>query len=434
LPVIAAFVAVIALAAPAIAASPITPENRPTPLPGVTNGEVPPSLLVQVAPNCLAAREAASSLRLLFAEARASGVSLGAEECYRTLADQVVARRNATAHGNPACAASVSTSPSGGPVGTSMHGWGKAVDFTDAGRSLTFNAPGYAFLKAAAAAGGWNHPGWAEPGGSSCPEPWHWEWVGDGGRLGLDPVRADVVALLPSAGDGGYAVVNGLGAVTVRGSAVDRGSAAGIPIAWVVVGATPTPSRTGYWMVAGDGGVFSFGAAPFFGSTGGMRLNAPVLGMAPTATGQGYWLFAWDGGVFSFGDARFFGSTGSIPLVRPMVGMAATPSGGGYWLVASDGGVFSFGDAAFFGSTGGLRLVAPVVGMAVTPTGRGYWLVAADGGIFTFGDAAFHGSGAGGSASPVVGMVATQTGRGYWLQRANGQVQAFGDAAFYGNG
>ena len=38
------------------AISPIQPDNRPNPLPGVTNGEVPSSLLVQVAPNCVAAR------------------------------------------------------------------------------------------------------------------------------------------------------------------------------------------------------------------------------------------------------------------------------------------------------------------------------------------------------------------------------------------
>ncbi len=193
------FVLVVAVAAGSIPAagaiSPIQPDNRPLPLPGVTNGEVPPSLLVQVAPNCVTARAAGPSLSLLFAEARAVGVSLGSEECYRALGDQVTARARATANGNPACAASVGTSPTGTPVGTSMHGWGKASDMTDAGRSLTFASPGYAFLKSAAAAVGWNHPGWAEPGGSTCPEPWHWEWVGDGGSRGLDQLRAEVVAL-----------------------------------------------------------------------------------------------------------------------------------------------------------------------------------------------------------------------------------------------
>ncbi len=434
---VVALIAVVVLAAigPAAATSPIQPENRPQPLSGVANGEVPASMLISVTPTCRAVRESAPSLHLLFAQARAEGIGLDADECYRPLSGQIRARRNATAHGNAACAASLSTSAGGQVVGTSMHGWGKAGDMTDAGATLTFSSPGYHFLKRAAAAAGWNHPGWAEPGGSSCPEPWHWEWVGDGGRQNLDPVRADAVALVPSAGGGGYATVTGLGAIATHGNAVDRGSMAAVPIAWVVVGASATPSRAGYWMVAGDGGVFSFGDAQFFGSTGGLALNSPVLGMAPTPTGNGYWLAAYDGGVFSFGDARFFGSTGALSLVRPVVGVAPTPTGNGYWLVASDGGIFSFGDARFLGSMGGTRLARPIVAMAATPTGNGYWLVASDGGVFTFGAAAYQGSGAtAGGTSPFVGITATASGQGYWLLRADGDVLAFGDATWHGNG
>ena len=419
---------VLALGVPAYGASPIQPGNRPRPIQGVENGKVPSSMLVQITPTCRAVREAGPSLYRLFALARASGVTLDARECYRPLTGQIDARRNATANGNAACAASLSTGPGGQVVGTSMHGWGKAADMTDAGRTLTFNLGGYHFLKSAAAALGWNHPGWAEPGGSSCPEPWHWEWVGDGGRDGHDVVRGDSVALFPSASGDGYTTVTGLGAVQVHGDAVDRGSVAALPIAWVVVSARATPSRAGYWMVAADGGVFSFGNAGFYGSTGAMKLNSPVLGMASTASGAGYWLVASDGGVFSFGDARFFGSTGAMRLAKPVVAMAATPSGNGYWLAASDGGIFTFGDAQFFGSTGALRLASPVIGMAATPSGHGYWLFAADGGVFTFGDARFFGSGAGGGASPVVDMAVTPSGLGYWLLRADGSVQAFGDA------
>ena len=416
----------------AFAASPIQPGNRPRPLPGVENGKVPSSMLVQVTPTCQAAREAGPSLHRLFALARASNVALDADECYRPLTGQITARSNATANGNAACAASLSTGPGGQIVGTSMHGWGKAGDMTEAGRTLTFSMGAYRFLKAAAAPLGWNHPGWAEPGGSSCPEPWHWEWVGDGGRDGHDAIRADAVALLPTASGNGYASVTGLGAVHARGDAVDRGSAAALPIAWVMVSACATPSRAGYWMVAADGGVFNYGDAGFFGSTGALRLNSPMLGLAPTPSGSGYWLFAGDGGVFSFGDARFFGSTGGLRLHSPVVGMSATPSGNGYWLAAADGGVFSFGGARFFGSMGGLPLRSPVVGMAATPSGNGYWLVAADGGVFTFGDARFFGSAAGASASPVVDMAITQAGDGYWLLRADGTVSAFGAATNHG--
>jgi hypothetical protein len=431
----AALVLGVAASEPA-AGDPITPQNRPTPLAGLVNGEVPPTRLVRVTPSCVAAREAAPSLLRVLAMARQANIALGAEECYRTLADQVRYANEAQQPGaNPACVASVGRGPNGRPVGRSFHGWGKAVDLTEAGRSLTFPAAGYAFMKRAAGSVGWNHPAFAEPGGSACPEPWHWEWVGDGGALRAGTKRGDVVALLPSRDDRGYATVTGLGALGKHGNFVGRGSAANIPLAWVVVGASSTPRRDGYWMVAADGGVFSFGAARFHGSLGGRALAEPVNGIAATRRGNGYWLVAWDGGVFSFGDARFFGSMGGRRLVSPVVGMARTPSGKGYWLVASDGGVFSFGDARFFGSMGGRPLVSPVVGLAPTRTGKGYWLVASDGGVFSFGDARFRGSIAPlRPTSPTIGMVPTKSGRGYWLVLADGSVAALGDARYLGSG
>jgi hypothetical protein len=419
-----------ATALPAAAVTPITPANRPTALGGQVNGEVATSRLVQVAPHCVAAREAAPSLRRLFTMARAANVALGAEECYRALADQVRYANQAQQPGNnPACVASVGRTPSGRPVGHSFHGWGKAADLTDGGQSLTFSSAGYAFMKRVAGSLGWNHPAFAEPGGSSCPEPWHWEWVGDGGALRRDSVRADAVALLPSASGNGYGIVSGLGAIAAHGDFAAHGDAASLPLAWVVVGAAPTPQRTGYWMVGADGGVFTYGNARFFGSLGGRRLAEPVNGIASTRQGRGYWLVAFDGGVFSFGDARFFGSMGARYLVSPVLGLAPTPSGRGYWLVAGDGGVFSFGDARFFGSMGGRHLDSPVVGMTPTPSGRGYWLVAADGGVFSFGDARFFGSTAAlHPSSPAVAIAATGGGDGYWVLQADGAVGAFGNA------
>ncbi len=418
------------------AVSPINRNNRPTPLPNAVNGEVSRSRLIAVIPHCIAAREAAPSLFRLFTMARQAGVTLGAEECYRILNDQVTYANRANQPGNnPACVASVSRSPSGKPVGNSMHGWGKAADLTDSGNSLTFGSRGYAFMKKAAGSLGWNHPAFAEPGGSSCPEPWHWEWVGDGGTLHASAKRGDAVGLLPSADDRGYATVTGLGAVAAHGNFVNRGSASALPLLWVVVGATPTADRGGYWMVAADGGVFGFGNAKFHGSLGGKPLTAPVNGMASTKSGKGYWLVAWDGGIFTFGNARFFGSTGAMRLNKPVVAMAPTPSGKGYWLVASDGGIFSFGDADFYGSTGNLNLVSPIIGIAPTKSGRGYWLVASDGGVFTFGDAHFYGSlGGRNLESPVVAMVPTKSGKGYWLELADASVAAFGNARHFGNG
>jgi hypothetical protein len=385
---VGAAVLTFALAQPAWAAgSAVRPDNRPTPMAGAENGSVPADRLITVAPGCRVARQAGPSAALLFRTAKAAGVPLTGRDCYRPVADQVAVSGQWTARGNSACAAKPATGPNGKPKGTSMHGWGKAIDFGDPG-GMRFGSRGYTFLKAQAARLGWNHPGWAEPGGSACPEAWHWEWVGDGGTAQGDPVAADVVGLVPAASDAGYLKVTGLGAVRPAGAARSSGSAESVPLNWVVVGASSTPDRGGYWLLAGDGGIFTYGTAAFHGSTGAMKLNAPVVGMAPTPTGQGYWLVASDGGIFSFGDARFVGSVGATKLAAPVVGMASTTSGNGYWMVASDGGVFTFGNAVFQGAATGLR--TPAVGITPTAAG-GYWIVAADGTVANRGPAGAFG-------------------------------------------
>ena len=430
---LAVLVLTLALPTSAHAISPINPNNRPSPVPGQLNGVLPAPLLVKVAPHCRALRAAGPSLGRLFALARESRIPLGANECYRTLAAEVDNAIRANQPGNnPACVATVGQTASGKPVGHSYHGWGEAVDLTGASDTLTFADPGYAFMKRTAGSLGWNHPAFAEPGGSTCPEPWHWEWVGDGGQFGATPIRGDIVAMLPSADDHGYNIVSGLGAVGARGNAINRGSALHIPISWVIIAAAQTPTRTGYWLVGADGGVFTYGSAHFYGSTGNIKLNSPVNSIAVTKSGHGYWLVAWDGGVFSFGDARFHGSTGNIKLKSPVDSVAVTKSGNGYWLAAADGGVFSFGDARFRGSAAASSVRAPVVGIARTKSGNGYWLARANGAVHSFGDAKFHGAASNlVLPSPVVSIVATQSGNGYWLELANGQVKGFGDAHVY---
>jgi hypothetical protein len=389
------------------AGSAIHPDNRPTPVPGRSNGELQSSDLITVAPSCVAYRPAATSMALLLAAARNEGLDLITDECYRSYQGQVEERREWGA---------LAAQP-----GRSNHGWGKAVDFHDSRGLLTFSSPAYAWLKANAAAYGWNHPGWAEPGGSGFDEPWHWEWVGDGGVMGGDPVRADIVGVMSKPG-GGWWSVTGLGAVTAADGAVSHGGAEQVPLQRLMVGGGPTPDGGGYRLVAGDGGIFTYGNAAFFGSMGGKPLNQPIVGMASTATGNGYWMVASDGGIFTFGDAAFLGSKGGQPLNKPMVGMAPTPSGKGYWLVASDGGIFTFGDAAFAGSMGGQRINKPVVGMAAAGPGA-YWLVASDGGIFTFGGAPFRGSLGGRPTAPIAGMA--PAGSGYRLVAVDGTVTSF---------
>jgi D-alanyl-D-alanine carboxypeptidase len=411
--------------APAFAASPspIQPGNRPTGIAGQQNGLVDPGALVTVESGCRLARAAAPSFVHLLAAARADGVNLGMESCYRPLADQKAVRGNACGNGNCACAATISQNAT---VGTSFHGWGKAVDFSVDGHSLTDPfSPAERWLNAHAGTYGWNHPAFALLG-TACPEAWHWEWVGDGGELHAGTIKADVMGGVGGSG-GSFATITGLGAVTwfaAPGVGSLEPQPPLSPLAWVVVGGALTHTGRGLWRVAADGGVFSSGDASFYGSTGAIHLNRPIVGMAATRTGHGYWLVASDGGIFSFGDAAFFGSTGAMHLNRPIVGMAATPTGHGYWLVASDGGIFSFGDARFFGSTGAIHLNSPVVGMASTPDGDGYWLGAADGGIFSYGDAAFNGSAVGTLTSPVVGIV-RRGGDTYSVVAANGTIRTF---------
>src|SRR5205814_9259713 len=124
------------------ASSPSQPDTRPPADAGDSNGVMPARDLVGVATDCLAARAAGPSLGLLLATARDEGVVLHTEQCYRPLSGQVSVRQKWSSAGKSACAAPVVTSPSGKPVGTSMHGWGKAADFSDVTGTMTFDSPG----------------------------------------------------------------------------------------------------------------------------------------------------------------------------------------------------------------------------------------------------------------------------------------------------
>lgn len=59
--------------------------------------------------------------------------------------------------------------------GTSNHGWGLAVDFSNMSNHSTFD---YQWMSVNGPANGWINPDWALPTGSK-PEAWHWEYVGD---------------------------------------------------------------------------------------------------------------------------------------------------------------------------------------------------------------------------------------------------------------
>src|SRR5207248_292336 len=139
---------VLGVAAPADARPAVTPTNVPTPLAGVDNGYVGGDRLITAGPGCRMSRAAGPSLALVFRSAAAAGVRLDGADCYRPVNEQVAVAGQWTAAGNSACAATPQRFPDGRPKGTSMHGWGKAIDIADGGNPMTFTSPGYRWMKA----------------------------------------------------------------------------------------------------------------------------------------------------------------------------------------------------------------------------------------------------------------------------------------------
>jgi hypothetical protein len=144
------------------------------------NGRLPDSALTTVTPECRVANDVADPLRAMLFTARADGVALlpersayvaplpeppRIESCYRSYEMQEWWRNFWCFFGNCDLAA---------VPGTSVHGWGRAVDFEDGGGELTFDSSGYRWLQANAGRFGFVHPAWAEPGQPSA-EAWHWE-------------------------------------------------------------------------------------------------------------------------------------------------------------------------------------------------------------------------------------------------------------------
>jgi hypothetical protein len=144
------------------------------------NGRLPDSALTTVTPECRVANDVADPLRRLLYTAWQDGSAVlperssytaplpgppRIESCYRSFEMQQWWRDFYCFFGNCGMAA---------VPGTSIHGWGRAVDFEDAGGELTFDSPGHLWLKANAARFGFVHPAWAEPGQPSA-EAWHWE-------------------------------------------------------------------------------------------------------------------------------------------------------------------------------------------------------------------------------------------------------------------
>lgn len=177
----ATLVAVLALVLVAGGCGYCHPDNRPTPIAGQTNGRLPASLLASVNANCRAFGPAAADLVDLVIAAAQAGVNITPGQCYRDYDNQVYWRNYWCNLGQCQKAA---------VPGTSKHGWGKAVDVRD----LEFGTPEYEWMVNNAWQFNWNHPGWAEQG-QSAAEPWHWEWVGDGGTMYAKDGTASVTGL-----------------------------------------------------------------------------------------------------------------------------------------------------------------------------------------------------------------------------------------------
>ena len=132
------------------------------PRPTYPNGEVPESALCTATSDGsqLLRCDAAVSFRLMgVAFAEANGAPLCITDSYRSRVGQErahVAKPHLTA-----------------TPGTSVHGWGLAVDLC--GGIERFDTPEHDWLVAHGPSFGWHHPAWAEPGGSR-PEPWHFEY------------------------------------------------------------------------------------------------------------------------------------------------------------------------------------------------------------------------------------------------------------------
>ena len=131
---------------------------------GYQNGRIPEIALCPVpsAPTLQLECGAATAFDQLNTAFKAAiGQNIGITDGYRPYDEQVQCRlEKGSLCANP---------------GTSNHGWGKAVDIGACCGINTGTGPAFDWLTTNAGRYGWNHPAWAQPGGSK-PEPWHWEF------------------------------------------------------------------------------------------------------------------------------------------------------------------------------------------------------------------------------------------------------------------
>ncbi len=148
---------------------------------GYENGRLPEEALTVVSERpgylCRVARVGGADLAwlALVAAAQSDGVVVEGGWCYRSFESQAAAwnRRRCFIPGN----CDGDPYPPTAQPGTSMHGWGLAVDIWGASGLLGCSSSEFLWLQLSAPRFGWVDPEWARCG-SQGAEPWHWEYVG----------------------------------------------------------------------------------------------------------------------------------------------------------------------------------------------------------------------------------------------------------------
>lgn len=125
---------------------------------GHRNGRIPDSALTSVGGGHKMEASAAAAWNRMVADAAKDGVTLSLTDSYRSYDAQVKVRQE---KGHKVATAT---------PGTSIHGWGKAVDISGAAAQKWVHENGARY--------GWIWPEWAQRKGTKSYEPWHHEFVG----------------------------------------------------------------------------------------------------------------------------------------------------------------------------------------------------------------------------------------------------------------
>lgn len=125
---------------------------------GHSNGRIPASEMAEIGGGHRLETSAASAWKRMVADAKKAGITLSLTDSYRDFAGQKKVRAE---KGHLVATAE---------PGTSVHGWGKAIDVSgDAARAwIQRNGTKY----------GWIWPDWAQKKGTKAYEPWHFEFRG----------------------------------------------------------------------------------------------------------------------------------------------------------------------------------------------------------------------------------------------------------------